>query len=92
MRVNLPPSIKCSRCKKTKRLVNANPGTTNINFSQRVLTEIRYKVHTKNTDFSDIECATCSGVPISEVTCSRCEKTKGLNEFSARQRTFGEDR
>lgn len=74
--VALPPKIKCGRCFKS---------FNQPNFSNKQLTDARYQVLKFGKINKAPNCQKCSGQQIVEIECTRCDKTKGLEEFAKSQ-------
>ena len=78
--------IKCDRCKKWK-------GTTN--YSNRQLDELRKRLSklrgSEIADAMTANCRACNGGSVVELQCSKCDKIKGLDDFTKTQRANGDN-
>lgn len=55
-------------------------------YSQKQLTEYRQRLQFNQSGAKSPKCRQCVGGPADELTCHRCELTKGLNAFTKVQR------
>ena len=55
-------------------------------YSQKQLTEFRKRLQFSQSNAKPPKCRQCVGSPADELTCHRCELTKGLNAFTKVQR------
>ncbi|MCJ1270565.1 hypothetical protein MMC22_010462 [Lobaria immixta] len=77
-KVQVPPKIRCSVCKKVKVAET---------YSKRQLGDLKHQI-ALGTDIkqSNIRCRLCTGAQIHEMTCAICNETKPLEGFSKAQR------
>lgn len=76
-RINLPDKIKCVQCHRH---------FMHSKFSQKQLNDYRQRLLFDQTNATFPKCRQCVGGPADELTCHRCDLTKGLSAFTKVQR------
>ncbi|KAF1851643.1 uncharacterized protein K460DRAFT_38780 [Cucurbitaria berberidis CBS 394.84] len=76
--IPLPEKIRCGRCLK-----NLN---SQAKYSVKQLTEARAQIKNFGRMNKAINCRKCMGEKATEIECTVCNKTKGLEEFANSQR------
>lgn len=76
-RVTIPDKIKCVQCKRN---------FMHAKFSKKQINEYRQQLLLNQNNAKPPKCRQCVGSPADELTCHRCDLTKGLSAFTKVQR------